>query len=166
MNAAQPTSFFFCFKGFCNRVEDTASRNVDGWGIAVYEGRRVNSFLDADACSHSPVARFVQDYNTQTRQMIAHVRCATHGKVGLENVHPFTRELYGIHFSFAHNGDVAAFTHQRPGHHICLGKAKEKDLAFHAIGDTDSEVSRRRVVEYAIFTKSFHTTYMYIAIMH
>jgi glutamine amidotransferase len=113
---------------------------VDGWGLAVYEGRGLRSFLDTKACARSPVARFVREYPVRTRNCLAHIRCATHGLVGLENVHPFSRELWGIPWCFAHNGEAAAFAKTRYGHHsILLGKATEEDLVFHAIGDTDSE---------------------------
>ena len=65
-------------------------------------------------------------------------RYATRGCVNLENVHPFSRELWGIQWCFAHNGEVPKFfcweseeTAPR------LGKTKE--LAYRPIGDTDSE---------------------------
>ena len=79
--------------------------------------------------------------------MIAHIRCATHGLVSLENTHPFVRELWGINWCFAHNGDVSDFSHQHAGHHVMLGQASAADvstdennyLSYHAVGDTDSE---------------------------
>lgn len=97
--------------------------------------------------------------------MIAHIRCATHGLVSLENTHPFSREMWGINWCFAHNGDVADFSHQRAGHHVVLGCDRNKmtpnttptttttalatqeeskgendyNLSYHAVGDTDSE---------------------------
>jgi len=139
MNAASPTSFSFCFKGFCHRGGDT-DKHKDGWGLAIYEGRGLRSFLDVKACSKSPVAKFVEAYPTRTQNMIAHVRCATHGKVGLENVHPFNREMWGIPWCFAHNGEVPACAEQHIGHHIKLGKVlTESQMVYHAIGDTDSE---------------------------
>ena len=138
MNSATPTSFSFCFKGFCERGGGTDCHK-DGWGLALYEGRGLRTFLDVQACSKSPVARFVQDYPTTSQNMMAHIRCATHGRVGLENCHPFNRELWGIPWSFAHNGDVPSFCHQRAGHHVHLGKTTDDHLVYHAIGDTDSE---------------------------
>lgn len=41
--------------------------------------------------------------------MLSHIRYATRGEVKLENVHPFQREMWGISWCFAHNGDVSAF---------------------------------------------------------
>ena len=67
---------------------------------------------------------------------MAHVRYATQGGVALENVHPFSRELWGIHWCFCHNGEVPKFCNlDQDGPR--LGKTTE--LAYRPIGDTDSE---------------------------
>lgn len=71
--------------------------------------------------------------------MVAHIRCATHGVVSLENVHPFCRELWGLQWCFAHNGEVPEFSHQSWGNHVLLGNAQADNLSYHAVGDTDSE---------------------------
>lgn len=65
MNSATPTSFSFCFRGFCLRGGGT-DIHKDGWGIAIYEGRGLRSFLDCAACASSPVAKFLKEYPTQT----------------------------------------------------------------------------------------------------
>ena len=72
--------------------------------------------------------------------MMAHVRYATQGCVALENVHPFSRELWGIHWSFCHNGEVPTFCNnaaqeEQPR----LGKTTKRDISYRPIGDTDSE---------------------------
>lgn len=141
LNSSSPATFRFCFRGFCRRGGDT-DVHKDGWGLAMYEGRHgLRTFRDLQACARSPVAKFVQDYPCQTTNMMAHIRCATHGRVGLENVHPFTRELWGLPWCFAHNGDDPGFAHQGYGHHARLGKDHgSKPLVYHAIGDTDSEM--------------------------
>ena len=33
--------------------------------------------------------------------------------MALENVHPFTREMWGILWCFAHNGDVPTFSSEK-----------------------------------------------------
>jgi len=73
--------------------------------------------------------------------MIAHIRYATTGAVSLENVHPFSRELWGIQWTFAHNGQVPKFDastalEDQP----LLGqKTTIDDLHYNPVGDTDSE---------------------------
>jgi predicted glutamine amidotransferase len=72
--------------------------------------------------------------------MIAHVRYATTGCVSLENVHPFARELWGINFVFAHNGQVPKFDDSTPlEQQPLLGKTTIDDLHYNPVGDTDSE---------------------------
>lgn len=72
--------------------------------------------------------------------MIAHVRYATTGCVSLENVHPFSRELWGINFAFAHNGQVPKFDDSTPlEEQPLLGETTLDDLHYHPVGDTDSE---------------------------
>ena len=72
--------------------------------------------------------------------MIAHVRYATTGSVSLENVHPFSRELWGIHWTFAHNGQVPKFDDSTPLEaQPLLGKTTVQDLHYNPVGETDSE---------------------------
>ena len=70
---------------------------------------------------------------------MAHIRYATQGEVSLENVHPFQRELWGIIFTFAHNGEVPLFTNVSADNIPLLGRTTANDLHFNPIGDTDSE---------------------------
>lgn len=58
--------------------------------------------------------------------MIAHIRKATQGKINLENSHPFSRELWGRQWIFAHNGDLHNFFPELSGR-------------FTPVGNTDSE---------------------------
>lgn len=68
---------------------------MDGWGVAFFEGKGFRNFCDSLPSALSPVANLICNYPIKTRTVIAHVRMATQGKVRLENVHPFTRELWG-----------------------------------------------------------------------
>jgi predicted glutamine amidotransferase len=72
--------------------------------------------------------------------MIAHIRYATRGEVALENVHPFSRELWGIQWCFAHNGDCPSFSNDITVEDIpLLGKTTPSSLVYRPVGDTDSE---------------------------
>jgi predicted glutamine amidotransferase len=75
------------------------------------------------------------------QNMIAHIRYATTGAVSLENVHPFSRELWGIQWTFAHNGQVPKFDDSTAlEDQPLLGrKTTIDDLHYNPIGDTDSE---------------------------
>jgi glutamine amidotransferase len=58
---------------------------------------------------HSPLAAQFKRSPIKARSVVAHIRKATQGRVSLENSHPFTRELWGQTWSFAHNGDLKLF---------------------------------------------------------
>lgn len=70
------------------------------------------------------------------QNMMAHIRYATQGSVALENVHPFSRELWGIQWTFCHNGDCPRFSCSQLPH---LGGERSQRCVYHPIGDTDSE---------------------------
>lgn len=144
MNCASPTDFNFSFRGFKCRGGNT-DIHAHGWGIAIYEGRGVRTFHDPLPCAQSPIADMVSSYPIKTLNMMAHIRYATQGAVSLENVHPFTREMWGIQWTFAHNGEVPKFTlpknPQEENHTTnnipMLGPCKQ--AIYHPVGDTDSE---------------------------
>lgn len=94
MNCATPTDFNFSFRGFCRRGGET-DKHSHGWGMAIYEGHGLRTFLDSQPAAHSKIAAFVENYPIQTLNMMAHIRYATQGEVSLENVHPFQRENVG-----------------------------------------------------------------------
>jgi predicted glutamine amidotransferase len=125
LNCATPTDANFSFTGFRQRGGRT-DHHADGWGIAFFEGKGVRLFLDHEPAAHSPVAAFLQSYPLKSRNIIAHVRKATVGPVGLENTHPFTRELWGRYWVFAHNGDLKDYQPHLHTH-------------FRPVGSTDSE---------------------------
>lgn len=143
MNCATPTDFNFSFRGFKCRGGNT-DIHAHGWGLAIYEGRGVRTFHDPLPCAESPIADMVSRYPIKTLNMMAHIRYATQGAVSLENVHPFQREMWGIVFTFAHNGEVPKFTLPKNPQSGCettevpmLGKCTEAH--YHPVGDTDSE---------------------------
>jgi len=122
MNCNTPTDIVFSFTGFATR----ACEHADGFGIAFFEGRGVRSFVDARAADDSPVAELIKRYPIRSTNVVAHIRKATVGRVALENTHPFTRELWGRYWVFAHNGDLKDY---HPRLHA----------SFRPVGDTDSE---------------------------
>ena len=95
MNCATPTDFNFSFRGFARRGGET-DKHEHGWGLAIYEGRGLRTFLDDMPAAESQVAQFVEGYPIKTLNMMAHIRYATQGKVALANVHPFQREMVSV----------------------------------------------------------------------
>jgi predicted glutamine amidotransferase len=125
MECNVPTDIVFSFAGLASRGGKHGP-HADGWGLALYEGRVARLFLEPEAAASSPLATFVREHPIKTLLAIAHVRRKTRGGTLLANTHPFTRELWGRHFVFAHNGTV------KNARSLKLGR-------FRPIGQTDSE---------------------------
>lgn len=125
MNCATPTDITFSFRGFSQRAGIT-SDHCDGFGIAFFEDKACRLFVDNQSAVESPIAELIRNYPIKSRNVIAHIRKATQGKINLENSHPFMRELWGRQWIFAHNGDLLDFDPPLTGH-------------FTPIGNTDSE---------------------------
>ncbi|MQW92207.1 class II glutamine amidotransferase [Acinetobacter wanghuae] len=127
MNCATPTDITFSFRGFSQRAGVT-SDHCDGFGIAFFEDKACRLFVDNQSAVESPIAELVRNYPIKSRNVIAHIRKATQGKINLENSHPFSRELWGRQWIFAHNGDLHDFNPQLAGR-------------FTPVGNTDSELA-------------------------
>lgn len=127
MNCNVPTDIVFSFTGFATRGGRTDVHN-DGWGIAFFEGAGVRHFVDHEAAIASPIADLIKRWPIKSKNVIAHIRKATQGRVALENCHPFVRELWGRYWVFAHNGDLKNFSPTLDG-------------AFRPVGNTDSELA-------------------------
>lgn len=138
MNCAAPTDFSFSFLGFKKRGGET-DKHEHGWGMAIYEGRGIRTFLDPLPAAKSKVAEFVASYPIKTLNMMAHIRYATQGVVSLENVHPFQREMWGIQWCFSHNGEVPKYSNKNANDCPLLGKSNRRDLFYYPVGETDSE---------------------------
>ena len=125
MNCATPTDITFSFRGFSQRAGIT-SDHADGFGIAFFEDKACRLFVDNQSAVESPIAELVRNYPIKSRNVIAHIRKATQGKINLENSHPFSRELWGRQWIFAHNGDLHEYFPVLSGR-------------FTPVGNTDSE---------------------------
>ena len=120
------TDIVFSFSGLALRG-GVKGPHADGWGLALYEDHAVRTFLEPAACGMSPLAKYIRENPIKTLLAIAHVRKRTRGETNLANTHPFVRELWGRHITFAHNGTVRGLRKKHP-----LGE-------YRPIGNTDSE---------------------------
>ena len=125
MNCNTPTDIVFSFTGFASRGGLT-DEHQDGWGIAFFEGTAIRHLVDHHAAVNSPLAELIKTHPIKSKNVIAHIRKATQGKVALENCHPFARECWGINWVFAHNGNLNSYMPELNGQ-------------FLPIGNTDSE---------------------------
>jgi glutamine amidotransferase len=143
-----------------------------GWGLAYskyckHEKKlRIQTIRDASpAATSTKVQHLLMNQSDEgildTHTLLAHIRYATAGEVSINNVHPFHRELFGVEFVFAHNGDVPMFKHDRdrgaetdtdmnmnmnmntPSHNYSFGywynNHHHESSTFEPFGETDSE---------------------------
>ncbi|MCJ2377743.1 class II glutamine amidotransferase [Vibrio sp. ZSDZ34] len=127
MSANVPTDICFSFSGLIQRGGNTGPHR-DGWGITFYEGKGFRTFKDPKPSSQSKIAELVQNYPIKSCAVVSHIRQANRGQVNLENTHPFTRELWGRYWTFAHNGQLSDYQELETGR-------------FRPVGETDSELS-------------------------
>ncbi|CCN34504.1 glutamine amidotransferase class-II [Vibrio nigripulchritudo SO65] len=127
MSANVPTDICFSFTGLMQRGGNTGPHR-DGWGITFYEGKGFRTFKDPKPSCRSKIAELVQNYPIKSKAVISHIRQANRGGVNLENTHPFTRELWGRYWTFAHNGQLSGYDGLHSG-------------STRPVGETDSELS-------------------------
>ncbi len=128
MSANVPTDICFSFTGLMQRGGNTGPHR-DGWGITFYEGKGFRTFKDPNPSCKSKIAQLVQDYPIKSCAVISHIRQANRGGVSLENTHPFTRELWGRHWTFAHNGQLTDYQDMPTGRHRPVGQT-DSEAAF------------------------------------
>ena len=125
MNSSKPAALDFSFTGFSERGGRTGEHR-DGWGIAFHEAGGCRLIIDDQPSISSPLAESLKLHPVKARNVVAHIRKATQGRIAAENSHPFTRTLWGRTWSFAHNGNLADF---HPA----------ADDFYQSAGETDSE---------------------------
>lgn len=127
MNSKQPASVQFSLDGFVKRGGET-DHHADGWGIAFFADRECRVYTDSQPSVTSPLVDSLRRQAILSRNVIAHVRKATRGEVSPQNCHPFTRQLWGRQWAFAHNGTLEAFSPALDG-------------LYQPVGETDSEAA-------------------------
>jgi glutamine amidotransferase len=126
MSANVPTDICFSFSGLMQRGGNTGPHK-DGWGITFYEGKGCRSFKDPLPSAESAIATLVKEYPIKSEAVVCHIRQANSGGICLENTHPFTRQIWGRHWTYAHNGQLKDIH-------------DELKVKYHVpVGETDSE---------------------------
>jgi predicted glutamine amidotransferase len=119
-----------------SRRDLSGFEHADGWGIAAYDGEALQVQRRASA-AHDGHYFCEAAERVEATTVLAHVRRATVGCIGLANTHPF------VHGSFAlvHNGTVPYFAHIRPrlldtmtpGHRALIQGGTDSEHLLHLI---------------------------------
>jgi glutamine amidotransferase len=144
LSFAQPISADFSIREFALRGEE----NADGWGLAWYPDASVALIKEPIEWRTSKHTRFLETYpHLLSPIYIAHVRHKTIGGAPTHaDTHPFTRELEGRDYTFAHNGSLHGLPEKFP-----LGR-------FRPTGATDSEYAFCHILDEAARTTGFLAT--------
>lgn len=110
-------------------MEVVLARTVMVGELLFYEGKGFRTFKDPKPSCESQIAELVQNYPIKSRAVVSHIRQANRGGVNLENTHPFTRELWGKYWTFAHNGQLSDYQDLYTGRHRPVGQT-DSELAF------------------------------------
>ena len=143
MRANMPTRVDWHLVGAPNSLLAQSRRDLsgfehaDGWGIAAYDG-------DALQVQRRASAAHDGHYFSEAATVLAHVRRATVGRVGLANTHPF---VHG-RFALVHNGTVPYFADIRPrlleamtaGHRAAIQGSTDSEHLLHLILSTYAQV--------------------------
>ena len=137
INSCSPYDCTSSFQKLARRGGDTDIHS-HGWGLAYYcdKSKALRALRDSEAAASSPIAKSISELRSQN--VISHIRFATEGSVCMDNVHPFSRQLFGKDWVFAHNGDVPMFKGTRKTK-VWLGDNVRGKTVFKPVGDTDSE---------------------------
>ena len=112
-------------RGFRHRGDN----NPHGWGLVWYPDKSTSIIKEPLKAGTSKLSEFLQEYRVVSSSIfIAHVRWGNVGGTSNSNTHPFTRELFGYDYAFAHNGTL------RGDYNTSL-----QFEFYQPIGDTDSE---------------------------
>lgn len=142
MSANVPTDICFSFKGLKERGGRTGPHK-DGWGVAFYENKGVCTFKDALPSHQSEVARLISDYPIKSTAVVAHIRQANRGRVSLENTHPFTRELWGRYWTYAHNGQLTDYQQLAVSRFIPVGTTDSERAFCYLLSELDKHYPKK-----------------------
>ena len=142
LNANVPTDICFSFAGLMQRGGRTGPHK-DGWGISMYEERRCRSFHDPRPSVASEIAELISRHAIKSEIIISHIRKANRGKVCLANTHPFTRELWGASWVFAHNGQLKGIKKRKLSHYEPEGTTDSEHAFCWMLGEIRKKFRRR-----------------------
>lgn len=128
LSSRWPTRATFSLDAFASHGA-VGLANVDGWGVAFYDGLEARLYKEPEPAGDSDWLAFIQKRRIASKLIVSHIRRATMGGNSFANTQPFVRELAGRVHVFAHNGRL-----DRIGEGVAGAPTR-----FLPVGETDSE---------------------------
>ena len=116
-----------------NALARQSLEHPDGWGVAYYPGRFPHVIRSDKQALEDGLFRDVSAV-VATRSLLAHIRQATVGGLGVLNCHPFQHGPW----TFAHNGEIAGFNKDADLRSRVM-EGVDEYLRPNILGTTDSE---------------------------
>lgn len=134
-----------------NALAQQSERHPDGWGVSYYRADAPHIIKSLNTAVNDRLFSHVSGL-VASKTVLAHLRKATVGKLGILNTHPFQ---YG-RWVFAHNGTLTDYEENKDA----LSQHIHPELNRFILGDTDSEaifylllteLQKRRSLDQPIF---------------
>ena len=87
----------------------------------------------------SPLSDFIERYLIKSKIFIAHVRLTSVGATSFDNTHPFSREINGKEYVFAHNGTLKNYKKLKLERFKPLGETDSEYVFCHILGGIDEK---------------------------
>ncbi len=117
-----------------NALVQQSMDHPDGWGVAYYQGHFPHVIRSDKQALEDGLFRDLSGV-VSTHTLVAHIRQATVGDVGILNCHPFQHGPW----TFAHNGEIAGFS-RSPEIRQAMKNAVDERFRGHLFGATDTEL--------------------------
>lgn len=114
------------FKAFQPRAE----HNQSGWGVGWFRDGCATVIKEPGRADESKKAQALIDEAPTSNVFVIHVREATVGSVSQDNTHPFTGQVRGRDWLFAHNGTINNLARLNVNGFVSKGNT-DSEVAFH-----------------------------------
>ena len=97
----------YCANGVLARFFENSVLHKDGWGIAVFDGDKMNMEKEPLKAIDSKLLREILSEDITCKDMLAHIRRASVGQIEYVNCHRFVFEdISGRTWTLIHNGTI------------------------------------------------------------
>lgn len=117
----------------------------NGWGLAVFYGNSVSLEKEPVTAYQSSYLKERLNHQIEVKNMIAHIRLATRGKINFDNCHPFImRDNYDRAWTLAHNGTIFDCPIMEQYTRTQIGQTDSERILCHIIDVINQEQTKKK----------------------